>query len=272
MPTTLRRGLSLLLLLCTAACRERIQHGLDERQANELQTVLVERGLDARKVPGAGKKPTWAIEVADDQASDAVRILAELGLPRPVAETGCDVFGGGLIRSPVEEQLCRVRVLERGIEATLQNVEGVLIARVHLMVPPPPRPGQVPTAAKGSAMLRATPGQAARIRQSQEQLRALIAGGVEGLAPEAVSLLVDEATTRVEVPATRGSPLLRLRVLLAVLGVLVSGLAVALVFVALRLRHSQAQVQAQAQATAPAGAPPVPARPVVAANAARKVA
>ncbi len=85
----------LLLLVCTAACRERIQHGLDERQANELQTVLVERGLDARKVPEAGKKPTWAIEVSEEQASDAVRILAELGLPRPAAETGCDVFGGG---------------------------------------------------------------------------------------------------------------------------------------------------------------------------------
>jgi hypothetical protein len=86
---------------------------------SELQTVLVERGLDARKVPEAGKKPTWAIEVSEEQASDAVRILAELGLPRPAEETGCDVFGGGLIRSPVEEQLFRVQVLERGMERTL---------------------------------------------------------------------------------------------------------------------------------------------------------
>jgi type III secretion protein J len=254
-----------LLLLCTAACRERIQHGLDERQANELQTVLVERGLDARKAPEAGKKPTWAIEVDEEQASDAVRILAELGLPRPVAETGCDVFGGGgLIRSPVEEQLCRARVLEQGIEKTLQGVEGVLIARVHLMVPPAPRPGQALMPAKASAMLRTVPGQAARVRQSQEQLRALIAGGVEGLSPEAVSLLVDEATTRVEVSAPRSSPLLRLRVLLVVMGGVLTGLAVALVFVAMRLRQSQAET--------PPAAPPVPARPVVAANAARRVA
>ena len=263
---SLRRCLAVLLLVCTAACRERIQHGLDERQANELQTVLVERGLDARKVPEAGKKPTWAIEVSEEQASDAVRILAELSLPRPAAETGCDVFGGGLIRSPVEEQLCRVRVLERGIERTLQSVEGVLIARVHLMVPPPPRPGQVVTPAKASAMLRAVPGDAARLRQSQEKLRALIAGGVEGLSPETVSLLVDEATTRVEVSAPRGSPLVRLRIMLAVMGVLLTALAVALVFVALRLR------QAQEQTSEPAATPPpVPARPVVA-NAACKLA
>jgi type III secretion protein J len=135
MSLSLRHCLCLLLLLCTAACRERIQHGLDERQANELQTVLAERGLDARKVPEAGKKPTWAIEVDEAQASDAVRILAELGLPRPVEETGCDVFGGGgLIRSPVEEQLCRVRVLERGIEKTLQGIDGVLLAVMGVVV------------------------------------------------------------------------------------------------------------------------------------------
>lgn len=267
MSLSLRRCLCLLLLLCTAACRERIQHGLDERQANELQTILAERGLDARKVPETGKKPTWAIEVDEAQASDAVRILAELGLPRPVEETGCDVFGGGgLIRSPVEEQLCRVRVLERGIEKTLQGVDGVLLARVHLMVPPPPRPGQASASAKASAMLRTAPGQAARTRQTQEQLRALIAGGVEGLSPEAVALMVDEASTRVEVAAPGSSPLLRLRVLLAVMGVVVTGLAVALVFLAMRLREYQAE------ATAPPAAPPVPARPVVAANAARRVA
>jgi type III secretion protein J len=267
MSLSLRRCLCLLLLLCTSACRERIQHGLDERQANELQTVLAERGLDARKVSEAGKKPTWAIEVDEEQASDAVRILAELGLPRPVEEAGCDVFGGGgLIRSPVEEQLCRVRVLERGIEKTLQGVDGVLLARVHLMVPPLPRPGQTAASAKASAMLRTTPGQAARIRQTQEQLRALIAGGVEGLSPEAVALMVDEAATRVEVVATGSSPLLRLRILLAVMGVVITGLAVALVFLAMRLRAYQAE------ADAPPVAPPVPARPVVAANAARRVA
>ncbi|KFE63447.1 flagellar M-ring protein FliF [Hyalangium minutum] len=267
MTFAVRRCLCLFMLLCTAACRERIQHGLDERQANELQTVLAERGLDARKVPEAGKKPTWAIEVEEAQASDAVRILAELGLPRPAEEMGCDVFGGGgLIRSPVEEQLCRGRVLERGVEKTLQGVDGVLLARVHLMVPPPPRPGQASAPAKASAMLRTAPGQAARIRQAQEQLRALIAGGVEGLSPDSVALMVDEASTRVEVTVPGSSPLMRLRVLLVVMGVVLTALAVALVFLALRLRNDQSE------AMTPPVAPPVPARPVVAANAARRVA
>ncbi|WP_426754127.1 flagellar M-ring protein FliF [Myxococcus sp. Y35] len=263
----LRRCLLLFLLLTVTACRERIQHGLDERQANELQSVLIERGLDARKVPEAGKKPTWSIEVADEHASDAVRILSELGLPRPPEEVGCDVFGGGgLVRTPVEESVCRVRVMERGLEKTLQSVEGVLLARVHLVVPAPPRVGQTPGPSKASAMLRVAPGSAARVRQSSETLKVLLAGGVEGLSPESVSLLVDEVSTRVEVPASGGpSPLTRLRVLLAVLGLMVTGLAVALVLVTLRMRHYRDRAPAPA---APAG----PARPVLSPGPARKVA
>ncbi|AKQ64352.1 Type III secretion bridge between inner and outermembrane lipoprotein [Myxococcus hansupus] len=264
MHSSLRRCLPLLLCLGLTACRERIQHGLDERQANELQSVLVERGLDARKVPEAGKKPSWSIEVSDEQASDAVRILAELGLPRPQEEVGCDVFGGGgLVRTPVEESVCRVRVLERGLEKTLQSVEGVLLARVHLVVPPPPRVGQAPGPSKASAMLRVSQGSASRVRQSSETLKVLLAGGVEGLAPDAVSLLVDEVSTRVEVPAGSGvSPLTRLRALLAVLGLMVTGLAVVLVLVTLRMRHYRDRTVA----------PAAPARPVLSPGPARKVA
>jgi type III secretion protein J len=257
----------LLLLLCATACRERIQHGLDERQANELQTVLIERGLDARKVPEAGKKPSWAIEVVEEQASDAVRILAELGLPRPASEQGCDVFGGGgLVRSPVEEQLCRVRVMERELEKTLQTVEGVLLARVHLVVPPPPRPGHQTVPSKASAMLRVAPGHAEQVKSSREMLRALVAGGVEGLSAEAVSLMVDEVSTRVVVATQGGSPQVRLRVLLAVLSLAVTGLSAALILLTLRLRHYRAR------AAAKPATPPVPTRPVVATGAARRVA
>jgi type III secretion protein J len=256
-----------VLLLCATGCRERIQHGLDERQANELQTVLVERGLDARKVPEAGKKPTWAIEVIEEQSSDAVRILAELGLPRPVADEGCDVFGGsGLVRSPVEEQLCRVRVMERGLETTLQTVEGVLLARVHLVVPPPPRPGQQVVPSKASAMLRVAPGYEDTIKGSREMLRSLIAGGVEGLTAESVSLMVDEVSTRVVAPSPGGSPLTRLKVLLAVLSVLVTGLSVGLILMTLRLWHHRARADARPPA------PPAPARPVVTPAATRKLA
>jgi type III secretion protein J len=166
----------------------------------------------------------------------------------------------------VEEQLCRVQVMERGLEKTLQTVEGVILARVHLVVPPPPRPGQPPVLAKASAMLRVAPGHAEQVRGSREMLRALLAGGVEGLAPESVSLMVDEVSTRVVATVPGPSPLVRLRVLLAVLGLALTGLSVALVLVTLRLRHYRALAESR---PVPA---PAPARPVVTPGATRKVA
>lgn len=259
------RLLPLALLLVTA-CRDTIQHRLDERQANELQTVLTERGLDARKVAETGKKPTWSIEVPEAQASDAVRILAELGLPRAEPEAGCDVFGtGGLIRTPLEEQVCRIQVLERGLEKTLQALEGVLIARVHLVVPAAPRPGQAAAPSKASVLLRVQPGQAAALRATRDALRALVAGGVEGLPVEGVSLMVDEVSTRVTAPAAHAAAPSRLRLLLAGLAVALSGLAVALVLLALRLRSERSRA---GQPPAPS---PVPARPVVTTSSSRKV-
>ncbi|MBJ6759241.1 flagellar M-ring protein FliF [Myxococcaceae bacterium JPH2] len=260
---------AVLLLLClqgVTACREQIQHGLDERQANLLQTVLIERGLDARKVAEGGKKPSWSVEVEEEHASDAVRILAELGLPRPPEESGCEVFGGsGLVRTPLEEQVCRTRVLERELEKTLQTVDGVLLARVHLVLPSLPRSGQPVAASKAAAMLRAEPGRAAHLRQSTESLKTLLAGGVEGLSPEGVSLLVDEVTTRVmPVAQPNASPLARLRILLAALGMVLTVLAVALVLVTLKLKHYRMRSE-------PSSVPTTPPRPVLTPAAPRKV-
>ena len=56
--------------------------GWTERAGNEIQTVLLERGFRARKVVEDGRPPTWAVEVESADAADAVRVLAELGLPR----------------------------------------------------------------------------------------------------------------------------------------------------------------------------------------------
>src|SRR4051794_33427790 len=127
------RSLTVIAALVLVACSSRIQHGLDERQANEIQTVLIERGLNAKKASEAGKKPTFAIEVDDEQAADAVRILAELGLPRQKTGSFEDVFNkGSLVPSATEERAMYLDALSGEIARTLEGVEGVTAARVHL--------------------------------------------------------------------------------------------------------------------------------------------
>src|SRR3954470_30175 len=165
-----------VVILMFSACSEPIQHGLDERQANEIQSVLVERGLAAEKVVEPGKKPTWSIEVPQEQATDAVRILSELGLPRPRTEGLSDVFGkGSLVPSPTEERALYLEAISGELSRTLESVDGVVSARVHLVIPPPPRPGAAPVPAKASAFLKVRPGMVDRVNSMKEDLRALVA-------------------------------------------------------------------------------------------------
>jgi len=216
--------------LALSGCEEQIHHGLAEREANLLQTVLGARGIAARKRPEGTRKPTWSLEVDRGHAAEAIRVLAELGLPQVREDEGC-AGPGGLVKSPLEEQLCRIRGLERGVEKTLEGASGVLTARVHLVMPAPARWGQAIPSGKASVLVRVLPGTQFLPRES---LKALVAGAVEGLAPDAVSLWVDEVRSlpaRPELPP-RTSP--ASRVWLGMLGLGVTALSVALLGVTLR--------------------------------------
>ncbi|MDQ3263334.1 MAG: flagellar M-ring protein FliF [Myxococcota bacterium] len=257
-----RLVLSSLAVLWLAGCSTQIQHGLDERAANELQTVLLERGFEPRKVLEPGKKPTWAIEVDEDRAPDAVRVLSELGLPRPAAQGFSELFGkGSLVPTPTEERALYIQALSGELARTLEGVEGVTGARVHLVVPASPRPGAPAVASKAAAYLRVRAGRAAELNGMREQLAGLIAGSVEGLSPDSVSLVIDEVTATVVATPAQAPPNQRVRVLLATFGGAVVLLAATAILLALRLRSAR-----------PPELLPVPApRPSVS-TAARKVA
>lgn len=247
------------MLLLAAGCTAQVQQGLDERQANELQTVLMERGFDARKVAKPGKKPTWAIEVDDDQARDAVRVLAELGLPRPKAPTTLEVLGkSALVPSAVEERSRMLAGLSGDLAQTLESVDGVVSASVHLVMPLPSRPGQPQGEAKASALLRVRPGSADRVQALREELRALVAGSVDGLEAEGVTLVVTEISTQVKPPGAGPSAVRRLRLLVMLLGVTVSVLAIVLVLLTMRARRMREKARsapAAPQVSAPIFSP-----------------
>jgi type III secretion protein J len=225
---------AVLLALC--GCKTQIQHGLDERQANELQTVLVEHGIEARKVVEEGKKPTWAIEVEEDRATESVRILADLGLPRPKAEGFDEVFGkGSLVPTATEERVRYQEALSGELAKTLESFDGVASARVHLVVSPQTRPGQAPVASKASAFLRVRPGKAERIRAKKAELQALIAGSVDGLSASAVTVVVDEVAMR-SVPVAPHTPFPWMRVAAAA-GGLATLIGLALLALGLKSRR-----------------------------------
>jgi len=199
---------ALLVLLGLCGCSARVQHGLDERQANEIQTVLVERGFEAHKHVEDGRPPTWAIEVESAEAADAVRILAELGLPRPHPSGVRELLKPGLVPDPTEQHALLLEAQSGELARTLEAVDGVVSARVHLVRPQPGRPGSPSSQPKASVYLRVHPAAVGRLAAMREQLRALVAGAVEGLESSGVTLVISEVISTVPVrpaPAARPS-------------------------------------------------------------------
>lgn len=259
--------LLVVVVLLLGACSTSIQHGLDEAGADELVSALVGRGFQARKVPEAGKRPTWAVEVEDAQASDALQVLAALGLPRPPRATTRGVMDArALIETPGAERLRQVEAQEGDLEEALERVDGVTAAAVELVVPAAPRPGSAASPSRASVLLKVRGEALESLGSRRAELRALVAGGVEGLAVDDVVLVMDAVTLQPRVAEARPGDLRGLVGGLAAALSLAAGLLVALAFRLARARRPGALAS-------PAPAPgPTPSRPVVSPGVQRKVA
>jgi type III secretion protein J len=252
-------------LLFFSACATQIQHGLDERDANEIVSALVARGFDAKKVPEKGKKPTWAIELDDAQATEAMRVLNELKLPRPPRlKTQTLAQNVGLIDTPGAERLRHLEAQEGDIEESLETMDGVASASVELVVPAPPRPGQPAIASKASVLVRVQPMALERLQQQKAELKALVAAAVDGLHAEDVVMVIDPVTIPAAPP--KEEPRARPAMLFVSLGLTLVALSIVMVGWWLRTRRRDpSSVQLNT-------APNAPSRPVINPALQRKVA
>lgn len=265
----LPRLLLLVVSLVLAGCRSQIQHGLDERDANEIVTELNGRGFEAKKVAEKGKKPTWAIELDDAKATDALRVLTELKLPRKARKTTQSlVESASLIETPHAERLRALEAQEGDLEEALETMDGVKSASVELVVPAAPRPGASVTPSKASVLLRVQPDSLERLQQQRSELRALVAAAVDGLGADDVVLVLDVVSVQAPIVplGLEAPPETGLRAMIVVLGLVLAVLAAALLVVFFRMRKKEAPSPASAVA------PPAPQRPVISANVQRKVA
>jgi type III secretion protein J len=252
-----------------SACSTQIQHGLDERDANEIVSALVARGFEVKKVAEKGKKPTWAIELDDAQATEAMRVLNELKLPRPPRlKTQTLAQNVGLIDTPSAERLRQLEAQEGDIEESLETMDGVTSVSVELVVPPPARPGQTAVPSKASVLVRVQPIALEKLQMQKAELRALVAAAVDGLNADDVVMVIDP----VIIPMTPERPdaATGMRPLVIVLGLCLSIVAMLVVFLSWRLRTNKRSTVVPASAVPQA--PPSPQRPVINPAIQRKVA
>jgi type III secretion protein J len=214
-------------------------HGLDERQANEVLVALEDGAIAGWKAQDGGADGGWTVEVDAGDASRAHRLLADRDLPRPRPPGFGDVFAkGSMVPTTTEEHALYLHALAGELARSVESIDGVVGARVHLGLPQPDplRPGERPPP-RGAVLIRCRRAACPAIRALEPSIRALVSGAADGLEPAAVSVVIAEARETPPAPPRRtGSPLLRALSALATIAAL--GVVLAALWIGRRRRNS----------------------------------
>lgn len=187
-----RLAFVLLALLALQACSVELYSGLNQRQANEIVAALVRHGIPAQR--RAETDGMMTVTVGKGHFAEAMTVLDESGLPKQEFATLGQVFErDGLVSSPIEERAAMIFGLSQELSQTISDIDGVLSARVHLVLPEndPLRRQLVPSSASVFIRHRAS----VPMSDFIPQVKMLVANGVAGLDYDNVSVVLVPAAT-----------------------------------------------------------------------------
>lgn len=186
---SVQRGLILFFVFCgcilLVGCKEALFTQLTEREANEMLDALYAARITALKTTADSK--TWSIEVERESLPIAIRVLKDRGLPRESFTSTGELFKKqGLVSSPAEERIRYIYAMSQELERTLTQIDGVIVARVHPVIPAnDPLSGKIKPA---SASVFIKTRQNADIEFMTPAIRNLVMRSVEGLQPDNISI------------------------------------------------------------------------------------
>lgn len=241
-------GVALAAAVAFFGCSQEVAAGLDEPEANRAVATLVRTGLDARREP-EGSAGSFRVVVPSSEASRALVALADEGLPHPKTVGVLEAVGKNQLVPTIESERAGLAVgLAGELDRTFMRLDGVVVARTHLVLP-----GETPLSGRekkerGSASVllsysTATPPVA------EADVKRVVSAAVSGLAPEDVTVVLVPRAARAPaasaglahvgpIGVSAGSAG-TLRLVLAVLASLVGLLSVTTIALTLRLAKAR---------------------------------
>lgn len=191
-----------LLALCAlvlAACGARVDllGAVPEDEANDVLAALLKADISAQKT--AGKDGMVGVQVDSAQVGRALEVLRESGLPRERFAGMGQVFKKeGLISSPLEERARYIYALSQELSNTLSKIDGVLAARVHVVLPERGAAGEAGVPSTAAVFIKHQDGYNLDI--IQPQIRRLVTNSIPGLTADRVSVIFVAAQPRSATP------------------------------------------------------------------------
>lgn len=183
------RCVLLFFLIFVAGCTASVELFTDvpETEVNELVSALANAGIGAVKHPG--KEGLASITVSQRDLGKAIATLNAEGLPRDRFAKMGDVFRKeGLISSPLEERARYLWALSQELSATISEIDGVLKARVHVVLPE--RSTGSDPAIPSSAAVFLKYRQQYNMEEASAQIKRLVANSIPGLSQEKVTVVL----------------------------------------------------------------------------------
>jgi type III secretion protein J len=189
-----RRLLAIVLLACLVqGCKTQLYTNLDEREANTMVAALLHKGIPADRV--VQKDGRLTVNVAQDRFAEAVSILEQAGLPEQTFASMGEVFkSNGLVSSPTQERAQLIYALSEELAHTVSQVDGVVSARVHVVLPDNDLLKRNITPSSASVFVRHEAG--LDINALIPQIKTLVANGISGLGYDGVSVIPVQVAPR----------------------------------------------------------------------------
>jgi type III secretion protein J len=181
-------ALAALSTLALIGCTTPVASDLPEAEANRAVVALETHGVSAEKERDPEAEGRFRVNVGRDDAAAAAAVLAQEALPSHDNPGVLASLGNGsMLPSRLAEHARLLTGISGELEQSLQSVDGVVAARVHVAAPEQsPLDDQPPAKPSASVLIRHR-GAAPPLAVSDVQR--LVAGAVPGLAPADVSVV-----------------------------------------------------------------------------------
>ena len=207
---------ALVSVLVLAGCKSEVYRGLSETQANAMVAVLLKNGIQPEK---SSEKDGYVISVESDRVAQTLELMRENSLPRADYENMGQIFSAkGMISSATEERARMTYALGQELSETFSQIDGVLTARVHVVLENQDLATGKSTPASAAVFLRYTP--SSQVPNLVPNIRVLAAKAVPGLDQNNVSVMLVPVRDTITVPLLETAPVRENRWYAAALGVM----------------------------------------------------